>query len=69
MKGFAAAVLGGLTSLPGVVVGGVLLGLIENLFGAYVSLEFKSIVAFLVIVLVLYFRPAGLFGRHYVRKV
>jgi branched-chain amino acid transport system permease protein len=69
LKGFAAAVLGGLTSLPGVVVGGLLLGLIENLFGAYVSLEFKSIVAFLVIVLVLCFRPSGLFGRHYVRKV
>ncbi|HVR42125.1 MAG TPA: branched-chain amino acid ABC transporter permease [Thermoanaerobaculia bacterium] len=69
LKGFAAAVLGGLTSLPGVVVGGLLLGVIENLFGAYVSLEFKSIVAFLVIVLVLCFRPSGLFGRHYVRKV
>jgi branched-chain amino acid transport system permease protein len=69
LKGFAAAVLGGLTSLPGVVIGGLLLGVIENLFGAYVSLEFKSIVAFLVIVVVLCFRPSGIFGRHYVRKV
>jgi len=69
LKGFAAAVLGGLTSLGGVVVGGYLLGVIENLFGFYISLEFKSVVAFLIIVIVLYVRPSGLFGRHYVRKV
>jgi branched-chain amino acid transport system permease protein len=69
LKGFAAAVLGGLTSLGGVVVGGYLLGIIENLFGFYVSLEFKSVVAFLIIVIVLYVRPSGLFVRHYVRKV
>ncbi len=69
LKGFASAVLGGMTSLPGAAVGGYLLGIIENLFGAYVSLEFKSVVAFFVIVLVLCFRPSGLFSRHYVRKV
>ncbi|MFQ5650027.1 MAG: branched-chain amino acid ABC transporter permease [bacterium] len=69
LKGFAAAVLGGMTTLVGAVLGGLLLGLIENLFGAYVSLEFKSVVAFLMIVAVLWFRPSGLFGRHYVRKV
>lgn len=69
LKGFAAAVLGGLTSLPGVVIGGYLLGIIENLFGAYISVEFKSVVAFLIIVIVLCVRPAGLLGRHYVRKV
>jgi branched-chain amino acid transport system permease protein len=69
LKGFAAAVLGGLTSLPGVVIGGYLLGIIENLFGAYISVEFKSVVAFLIIVLVLCVRPSGLLGRHYVRKV
>jgi branched-chain amino acid transport system permease protein len=69
LKGFAAAVLGGLKSLPGVVIGGLLLGLIENLFGFYISLEFKSIVAFAVIILVLFVRPSGLFGKHYIRKV
>lgn len=69
LKGFAAAVLGGMTSLPGAALGGYLLGIIENLFGAYVSLEFKSVVAFLLIVIVLWFRPSGLFARHYVRKV
>ena len=69
LKGFAAAVLGGMTSLPGAALGGYLLGIIENLFGAYVSLEFKSVVAFLLIIVVLWFRPSGLFARHYVRKV
>lgn len=69
LKGFAAAVLGGMKSLYGVVIGGFLLGIIENLFGFYISIEFKSIVAFLIIVIVLYFRPSGLFDKHYVRKV
>ena len=69
IKGFAAAVLGGFNSLFGVVIGGYLLGVIENLFGFYVSTEFKSVVAFLIIILVLYFKPAGLFGTHYIRKV
>jgi len=69
LKGFAAAVLGGMKNLWGVVVGGFLLAIVENLFGAYVSIEFKSVVAFTIIVLVLYFKPSGLFDRHYVRKV
>ncbi|MCF8142506.1 MAG: branched-chain amino acid ABC transporter permease [Deltaproteobacteria bacterium] len=69
LKGFAAAVLGGMTTLVGAALGGYILGVLENLFGGYVSLEFKSVVAFLVIVLVLCFKPSGLFARHYVRKV
>ena len=69
LKGFASAVLGGMTTLVGAALGGYILGIIENLFGGYVSLEFKSVVAFLVIVLVLCFKPSGLFARHYVRKV
>jgi branched-chain amino acid transport system permease protein len=69
LKGFAAAVLGGMTSLPGAVVGAYLLGIIENLFGGYISIEFKSVVAFAIIVLVLCVRPSGLFARHYVKKV
>ena len=69
LKGFSAAVLGGMTTLVGAVFGGYILGIIENLFGGYISLEFKSVVAFLVIVLVLCFKPSGLFARHYVRKV
>jgi branched-chain amino acid transport system permease protein len=68
MRAFAAAVLGGLMSIPGIVIGGELLGLIENFFG-YVWPEWKPIVAFVVIVLVLCVRPSGLFGKHYVKKV
>jgi branched-chain amino acid transport system permease protein len=69
LKGFAAAVLGGMTTLVGSAIGGYILGIIETLFGGYVSLQFKSIVAFLIIVLVLCFKPSGLFAKHYVRKV
>ena len=69
LKGFAAAVLGGMTTLVGAAFGGYILGIIENLFGGYISLEFKSVVAFLIIVLVLCFKPSGLFARHRVRKV
>ena len=69
LKGFAAAVLGGFNSLAGVVCGAFILGIVESLFGFYVSTEFKSIVAFLIIVIVLYFKPSGLFGTHYTRKV
>lgn len=69
LKGFAAAVMGGMTSLPGAVVAAYMLGIIENLFGGYISLEFKSVVAFAIIVIVLCFKPSGLFTRHYVKKV
>jgi branched-chain amino acid transport system permease protein len=69
LKGFASAVMGGMTSLPGAVFGAYILGIIENLFGGYVSIEFKSVVAFVIIVLVLCVKPSGLFARHYVKKV
>ena len=69
LKGFAAAVLGGMNTLVGSAIGGYILGIIETLFGGYVSLQFKSIVAFLIIVLVLCFKPSGLFAKHYIRKV
>ena len=69
LKGFASAVLGGMTSLPGSALGGALLGIIENLFGGYVSLSFKSVVAFAIIVLMLCIRPSGLLARHYEKKV
>jgi len=69
LKGFASAVLGGMTSLVGAALGGYILGIIENLFGGYVSVEFKSVVAFMIILLVLCFKPSGLFARHYVRRV
>jgi branched-chain amino acid transport system permease protein len=69
LKAFTAAVLGGMTSMPGAVVGGLLLGVLENVVGAYVSPELKVSVAFFVIIAVLCIRPAGLFGHHYRRRV
>lgn len=69
LKGFAAAVMGGMTSLPGAVIAAYMLGIIENLFGGYISIEFKSVVAFAIIVIVLCVKPSGLFARHYVKKV
>jgi len=63
IKGFAAAVLGGMTSLPGAVIGGWLLGILENLAAGYIATELKTPLAFALIVAVLVVRPAGLLGR------
>jgi branched-chain amino acid transport system permease protein len=68
-KGLAAAVLGGLNSLPGAVAGGFILGVAESLFGAYVAIEFKSSLAFVLIVAVLLARPEGLLGREFQERV
>lgn len=62
VKGFAAAVLGGLTSLPGAVLGGFCIGVIESLAGGYINSSFIEVSAFLVIMLVLVVRPTGLLG-------
>jgi branched-chain amino acid transport system permease protein len=69
---FAAATLGGFTSPLGAVVGGFLVGIIENLVGTYVSFigtELKLTVALATIIVVLLVRPSGLFGRVHVRRV
>lgn len=69
LKGFAAAVLGGLNSLPGAVVGGLILGVSESLLGGYVSMNFKNVMPFLVIILVLLVRPEGLLGKEFKERV
>ncbi len=69
LKGFAGAVLGGMDSLPGAVLGGFLLGVAESVFAGYVSFKFKTTLAFVVIILVLMVRPEGLLGREYHRRV
>lgn len=69
IKGFAAAVLGGMRSLKGAILGGLLLGLGESFVGFYLSLNYKSLLPLLVIVLVLWFRPHGLFDKAPVPKV
>jgi len=69
LKAFIAAVLGGIGSIPGAVVGGLLLGIVENLFGAYVSTQWKDALAFVVLVGILLVRPAGLLGKARREKV
>ena len=69
LKAFAGAILGGFMSLPGAVIGCLVIGVAENLFGAFVSTSFKDTFAFLIIVLVLMFRPEGLFSRVIGKKV
>jgi len=69
LKGFAGAVLGGLDSLPGAILGALILGVVENLFGGYVSTSLRTTVAFLIIIAVLLVRPEGLLGRKFMRRV
>jgi branched-chain amino acid transport system permease protein len=69
LKGFAAAMLGGIGSAVGAVTGGLLLGLLEALAAGYVSSQYKDAVAFLVILLVLFAMPRGLFGRAPIERV
>ena len=63
LKGFAAAVLGGFGSFPGAVLGGVGLGLLESICAGYWSSAYKDVVAFIVLLLVLFMRPKGLLGK------
>jgi branched-chain amino acid transport system permease protein len=69
IKGFAAAVLGGLTSIPGAIVGGFLLGVIEQLAANYIASGLQEIAAFIVMFAVLTFIPQGLFGATPRRRV
>ena len=69
IKAFTAAVLGGIGSLPGAMVGGLLIGLIEVFWSGYFSVEYKDVAAFSILVMVLIFRPTGLLGRPDLEKV
>ena len=69
VKAFTAAVLGGIGSLPGAVLGGLMIGLIEALWAAYVSSDYKDVAAFSILAVVLIFLPSGLLGRPEVEKV
>jgi branched-chain amino acid transport system permease protein len=69
VKAFTAAVLGGIGSLPGAVIGGLLIGLIETLWSAYFSIDYKDVAAFSILAITLIFLPQGLLGRPDVEKV
>jgi branched-chain amino acid transport system permease protein len=69
IKSFTAAVLGGIGNLRGAILGGFLLGIVESLASGFLSTGYKDVVAFIVLILVLIFRPGGLLGESVVEKV
>ena len=69
IRAFTAAVFGGIGSIPGAILGGMLLGLIETMTGAYISTQFSDAIVFLVLIIVLLVRPAGLLGKNVQEKV
>jgi branched-chain amino acid transport system permease protein len=69
LKGFAGAMLGGMGNPFGAIMGGLLLGLLEQFSAGYLTSSYKDAVAFLTILLVLFAMPSGLFGRRSVERV
>jgi branched-chain amino acid transport system permease protein len=69
LKAFIAAILGGIGNIPGAMLGGMLLGIIEALGAAYISIAWKDAIAFCVLILILIFRPTGLLGERVADKV
>jgi branched-chain amino acid transport system permease protein len=69
VKAFAGAILGGFGSIPGAIVGGMLLGIIENLSGYFFNAGIKQVSTYVLLILVLVIRPSGLFGAAPIRKV
>jgi branched-chain amino acid transport system permease protein len=69
LKAFTAAILGGIGNIPGAMVGGLLLGLIEAMGAAYISIAWKDAIAFGVLIAILIFRPTGLLGERVADKV
>jgi len=68
IKAFTAAVLGGFTSIPGAIVGGLLLGVLENLIAAYITTKLKVTLSLIIIIVILLIRPHGLMGRKEVKR-
>jgi branched-chain amino acid transport system permease protein len=63
LRAFTAAVLGGIGNVPGAMVGGIIIGLVEAMGGQFVGARWADVIIFMILVMVLVFRPAGLFGR------
>ena len=69
LKAFVAAVLGGIGVIPGAMVGGILLGVIEALVSGFLSSTFRDAAAFIILIVILLFKPSGLFGKNIREKV
>jgi branched-chain amino acid transport system permease protein len=69
LKAFTAAVLGGIGNIPGAMLGGYILGLLETFAAGYISSEWKDVFAFSILIAVLVLRPTGLLGERVVEKV
>jgi branched-chain amino acid transport system permease protein len=69
LKAFTATILGGIGNIPGAMFGGLILGVLEMLGSAYISTAWKDVFVFLILILVLIFRPNGLFGEKIAEKV
>ncbi|AZZ94189.1 high-affinity branched-chain amino acid ABC transporter permease LivH [Hahella sp. KA22] len=69
LKAFTAAVLGGIGSIPGAMLGGIILGVTESMTAAYFSTEYKDVVSFALLVLILLFKPTGILGKPEVEKI
>jgi len=69
LKAFTAAVLGGIGNVPGAMIGGLLIGVLEGLGAGYLSSEWKNVFAFFILILILLFRPSGLLGSRVIKKV
>ena len=69
LKAFTAAILGGIGNIPGAMLGGILLGVIEAMGAAYISMAWKDAIAFAVLILILIVRPTGLLGERVADKI
>ena len=69
IKAFVAAVLGGIGSIPGAMLGGILLGIIESMAKTYISTDLADAIVFGILIVVLLFRPTGLLGKKRIEKV
>jgi len=69
LKAFIAAILGGIGNIPGAMLGGMFLGLIETLASGYISPQWKDVIAYLILIIILIFRPTGILGERVATKV
>jgi branched-chain amino acid transport system permease protein len=69
LKAFVAAVLGGIGSIPGAMLGGIILGIAETLTKGFISSQFSDAISFSILIVVLLIKPAGILGKNYRVKV